>query len=91
MEEECELIDESELSPTNQRIEKQPQGKRCKELVTSLQLLSDYDGLLTPPQYAVSVANQAAAKAIMFISNLPVSNGHYECVSVTDMPMNCCK
>nr|POE97226.1 mediator of rna polymerase ii transcription subunit 33a [Quercus suber] len=88
-EEECELIDESEHSPTNQRIEKQPQGKRCKELVTSLQLLSDYDGLLTPPQYAVSVANQAAAKAIMFISNLPVGNGHYECVSVTDMPMNC--
>ncbi|XP_075641479.1 mediator of RNA polymerase II transcription subunit 33B [Castanea sativa] len=88
-EEECELIDESEHSPTNQRIEKQPQGKRCKELVTSLQLLSDYDGLLTPPQYAVSVANQAAAKAIMFISNLSVNNGHYECVSVTDMPMNC--
>ncbi|GMY16614.1 mediator of RNA polymerase II transcription subunit 33B-like isoform X1 [Fagus crenata] len=88
-EEECELIDESECSPANQRIEKQVMGKRRKELVTSLQLLGDYEGLLTPPQSVILVANQAAAKAIMVISNLPVSNGYYECVSVTDKPMNC--
>ena len=89
-EEECELLDESECSPANQRIEKQVMGKRRKELVTSLQLLGDYEGLLTPPQSVILVANQAAAKAIMVISNLPVSNGYYECVSVTDKPMNCC-
>ena len=35
-EEECQLIDESEGSPTNQWIEKQVLGKHGKELVTSL-------------------------------------------------------
>ena len=37
VEEECQLIDESERSPTNQWIEKQVLGKHGKELVTSLQ------------------------------------------------------
>nr|POF11179.1 hypothetical protein CFP56_68269 [Quercus suber] len=36
-EEECELIDESERSLTNQRIEKQVLGKHGKESITSLQ------------------------------------------------------
>ena len=36
VEEECQLIDESERSPTNQWIEKQVLGKHGKELVTSL-------------------------------------------------------
>ena len=56
MEEEGELIDESERSLTNQRIEKQVLGKHAKELVTRLQLLGDYEGLLTPPQSVISVA-----------------------------------
>lgn len=90
-EEECELIDETEHSPTNQRKQKQVLGKRRKDLITSLQLLGDHEGLLTPPQAVSSVANQAAAKAIMFVSGLPVGNGYYESMSVNDMPMNCCK
>lgn len=90
-EEECELIDETERSPANQRKEKQVLGKRRKALVTSLQLLGNFDGLLTAPQAVTSVANQAAAKAIMSISGIPVGNGYYECMSVNDMPMNCCK
>ncbi|KAG7967441.1 hypothetical protein I3843_08G099600 [Carya illinoinensis] len=88
-EEECELIDETEHSPTNQRKQKQVLGKRRKDLITSLQLLGDHEGLLTPPQAVSSVANQAAAKAIMFVSGLPVGNGYYESMSVNDMPMNC--
>lgn len=43
------------VSPTNQRIEKQVLEKRRKELVTSLHLLGDYEGLLTPPQSVISV------------------------------------
>jgi len=86
-EEESELIDETQQSPTNQRKEKQ--GKRRKGLITSLQLLGDYEGLLTPPQPVSSVANQAAAKATMFISGLTVSNGYS--MSINDMPVNCCK
>ena len=56
VEEEGELIDESERSLTNQRIEKQVLGKHAKELVTRLQLLGDYEGLLTPPEFVISVA-----------------------------------
>lgn len=90
-EEEGELIDETECSPTNQRKEQQGSGKRRKGLITALQLLGDYEGLLTPPQSVSSVANQAAAKATMFISGLTSSNGYYENMSMNDMPINCCK
>lgn len=75
-EEESELIDETEHSPTNQSKEKQVQGRRHKDLVTSLQILGDYEGLLTAPQSVSLIANQAAAKAIMFISGLPAGNGY---------------
>lgn len=90
-EEDSELMEETEQSSTNQRIDKQALGQRHKDLVTSLQLLGDYEGLLTPPQCVSPAANQAAAKAMMFISGLPVSNGYYECSSVNDMPINCSK
>ncbi|KAJ4727526.1 Mediator of RNA polymerase II transcription subunit 33A like [Melia azedarach] len=88
-EEESELIDETEHSPSNHRQEKQALGKRRKDLVTSLQLLGDYEGLLTPPQSVCSAANQAATKAIMFISGFSVGNGYYESVSMNDLPVNC--
>lgn len=90
-EEESELLEETEHGSTNQRTEKQAIGQSRKDLITSLQLLGDYDGLLTPPQYVSSAANQAAAKAAMFVSGLTVNNGYYECVSVNDMPMDCSK
>ena len=55
VEEECELIDESEHSLTNQRIEKQVLGKHGKESITSLRVLGNCNGLLTPPQFVISV------------------------------------
>ncbi|OAY49665.1 mediator of RNA polymerase II transcription subunit 33B [Manihot esculenta] len=88
-EEEGELIDESEHSPTDQMKEKQSPGKRRKGLITALQLLGDYDSLLTPPQSVTSVANQAAAKATLFISGVSSSNGYYESISMNDMPISC--
>lgn len=90
-EEEGELIEEAERSPTNQRKDKQALGKRRGELVSSLQLLGDYESLLTPPQSVILVANQAAAKAIMFVSGHTVGNDYLECFSANDLPMNCCK
>lgn len=84
-EEESELIDETQQNPANQRKEKL--GKLQKGLITSLQLLGDYEGLLTPPQSVSSIANQAAAKATMFISGLTVRNGYS--MSINDMPVNC--
>ncbi|KAE8672098.1 Mediator of RNA polymerase II transcription subunit 33A [Hibiscus syriacus] len=88
-EEESELMDESDCSRMNQTKEKQITGRCRKDLISSLQMLINYEALLTPPQSICSVANQTAAKAIMFVSGLTVGNGYYECMSVNDMPMNC--
>ncbi|KAJ4968446.1 hypothetical protein NE237_015147 [Protea cynaroides] len=88
-EEELALIDEAEHSHNNQWKEKQVGVKRQKDLISSLQILGDYEGLLTPPQSVIPVANQAAAKAMMFVSGLTVGNGYFECINMNDMPMNC--
>ncbi|RDX69911.1 Mediator of RNA polymerase II transcription subunit 33A, partial [Mucuna pruriens] len=85
-EEEGELIVEAERSPTNQRIDKQALGKRRGELVTSLQLLGDYEDLLSPPQSVIWGANQAAAKATLFVSG---QSGYLEHTNVNDLPTNC--
>ncbi|KAK7242970.1 hypothetical protein RIF29_37752 [Crotalaria pallida] len=77
-EEEGELMEEAERSPTNHRKDNQ----RSRELVTCMQLLGDYECLLTPPQSIVLEANQAAAKAIMFLSGNPVG-------SINDLPTKC--
>ncbi|XP_004494899.1 mediator of RNA polymerase II transcription subunit 33B-like isoform X2 [Cicer arietinum] len=85
-EEEGELIEEAERSPTNQRKDKPALGKCRGELVTSLQLLGDYEDLLNPPQPVIWVANQAAAKAIMFVSG---HSGYLEYMNLNDLPTNC--
>ncbi|XP_050236948.1 mediator of RNA polymerase II transcription subunit 33B [Mercurialis annua] len=88
-EEEGELLDETKHGPSSQVKEKQGLGKCHKGLITALQLLGDYDSLLAPPQYVSSVANQAAAKAMLFISGISSTNGYYESISMNDMPINC--
>ncbi|KAE9612788.1 hypothetical protein Lalb_Chr06g0176771 [Lupinus albus] len=87
-EEEGELIVEAERSPTNQRKDKPALGERRGEMVISLQLLGDYEGLLNPPQPVTWVANQAAAKAVMFVSGHAVGNGYLESMNVNDLPTN---
>lgn len=91
IEEESALLNETECGSTNHWKEKEVPGKRRNDLVSSLQMLGDYRGLLEPPQSVVSVANQAAAKAMLFISGIGVGNAYYECLSVEDVPINCCK
>ncbi|KAM7521558.1 hypothetical protein LguiA_011460 [Lonicera macranthoides] len=88
-EEEITLADEAEHGPDFQRKEKQVLGERRKDLVSSLQQLGDYESLLTPPLPVSSVANQAAAKAMMFLSGLTVGSGYLDVVSLNDMPVNC--
>lgn len=87
-EEEGELIEEAERDLTNEGKNKQVLVKRRGELSTSLQLLGDYEHLLTPPQVVLMEANQAAAKAMLFLSGNPVG---LESVSMDDLPMNCCE
>ena len=90
-EEEGELIQEAECGPTNQGKNQQVLGKRRGELITCLQLLGDFQCLLTPPQAVLMQANQAAAKAIKLVSGNPVGSGHSKSSSMDDLPMNCCE
>lgn len=95
----ADLIDEEESAPndetecgfTNHWKEKKVSGKCRNDLVSSLQVLGDYQGLLTPPQSVVSAANQAAAKAMLFVSGIDVGSAYFECINMKDMPINCCK
>ncbi|CAL9193844.1 mediator of RNA polymerase II transcription subunit 33A-like [Musa acuminata AAA Group] len=86
-EEEATIIDEAELS--NQWKEKTAGGKCRKDLVSSLQILGDYESLLVPPLSVTSVANQAAAKAMMFVSGLTGGSGYLENVAMSDKTVNC--
>ncbi|KAG9154144.1 hypothetical protein Leryth_000609 [Lithospermum erythrorhizon] len=86
---ESSLLNEIDTNPFAQKSEKQTVGKRCQDLISSLQQLDDYDGLLTPPLPVSSVANQAAAKAMMSLSGVTVGSGYFDGVSLNDMPVNC--
>ncbi|XP_057964182.1 mediator of RNA polymerase II transcription subunit 33A-like isoform X2 [Malania oleifera] len=88
-EEESSVTDEIGYSPTNQGKGKQVLGKCRKDFISSLQLLGDFKGLLTPLPTLALVANQAAAKAMMFLSSGTVESEYLECVSMNDMPVNC--
>lgn len=90
-EEESAPIDETECGSTNHWKEKEVPGTCRINLISSLQMLGDYQGLLTPPQSVISAANQAAAKAMFFVSGIGVGSAYFECISVKDMPINCCK
>ncbi|KAJ0258066.1 Mediator of RNA polymerase II transcription subunit 33B [Hirschfeldia incana] len=87
-EEESQWIDQSASnSPSNQWKEKK--GKCRQGLVNSLQQLGDYESLLTPPLSVQSVANQAAAKAVMFVSGITNGNGSYENTSKHESASAC--
>lgn len=88
-EEEVSLTDEAENN--NQWREKAVGRRRHKELVSSLQVLGDYESLLVPPPSVISAANQAAAKAMMSVSGLPVGSGYLESINLNDKTINCSK
>ncbi|KAG5554815.1 hypothetical protein RHGRI_012395 [Rhododendron griersonianum] len=88
-EEESAPTDETEKSDTIHDREYHVHGNRRRDFVSSLQSLGDYNSLLSPPQYVVSAANQAAAKAMTFISSINVGSSYFECMSMKDMPINC--
>ncbi|CAH8360175.1 unnamed protein product [Eruca vesicaria subsp. sativa] len=59
------------------------------DLITSLQVLGEFPGLLAPPQCVVSAANKAATKAIMFLSGGNVGKSCSDVINMKDMPINC--
>ncbi|KAL0419935.1 UNVERIFIED_CONTAM: Mediator of RNA polymerase II transcription subunitA [Sesamum radiatum] len=88
-EEEITFSSETEQNSISQRKTIESMGKRREDLVTSLKRLDDFEGLLTAPSPVSSLANQAAVKAMMFLSGLTVGNGHLDGVSLNDLPANC--
>ncbi|XP_052189469.1 mediator of RNA polymerase II transcription subunit 33A isoform X2 [Diospyros lotus] len=93
----ADLIEEEESMQTdaienidNSQCEgRQVLGKRRVDLISSLQSLGNYKSLLTPPPAVISAANQAALKAMMFVSGINISSAYFDCISMKDMPMNC--
>ncbi|KAG8370172.1 hypothetical protein BUALT_Bualt14G0089600 [Buddleja alternifolia] len=85
-EEESVALDEFEYGLGSKH---QVTRKRRMDLIFSLQNLQDYQSLLTPPQSVIPAANQAATKAMLFLSGINVGTAYFECISTTDMPINC--
>ncbi|KAG0480467.1 hypothetical protein HPP92_011325 [Vanilla planifolia] len=85
-EEEAKLVNEVEQS--NQSQEKRG-GKRRKDLLSCLQILGDYESLLVPPPSVISAANQAATKAMIFVSGLPIGSGYLESTNINCNSINC--
>ncbi|WOK91947.1 mediator of RNA polymerase II transcription subunit 33A-like isoform X1 [Canna indica] len=85
-EEEATIVDDAGLS--NQWKEKAVGGKCRNDLVSSLQMLGDYESLLVPPLSVTSAANQAAAKAMMFVSGLTGGSGYLESIAMNDKTVN---
>lgn len=90
-EEERTPIDEKDSGPTDCWKEKKVLGKCRNDLVSSLQVLGDYQSLLTPPQSVAAAVNQAAAKAMLFVSGITIGSAYFDCLHMTDMPVDCCK
>ncbi|PIN18180.1 hypothetical protein CDL12_09148 [Handroanthus impetiginosus] len=88
-EEGVKLSSETEQFCTGKRNCIESVGRRREDLVSSLQRLDDFEGLLTPPPAVTPLANQAAAKAMVFLSGLSVGSGHLDGMSLNDMPLNC--
>lgn len=85
-EEESTTVDETEYGASNHWKEKKAPGMCRNELISSLQMLGEYQSLLTPPQAVISACNQAAAKAMMFVSGISVSSAYFESINMKDMP-----
>ena len=90
-EEETTPVDETDSGPTDHWKDKRVPGKCRNDLVSSLQVLGDYQSLLTPPHSVVSAANQAATKAMLFVSGITIGSAYFDCLSMTEMPIDCCK
>ncbi|CAI0560055.1 unnamed protein product [Linum tenue] len=83
--EEEERVDINELKNDSSKVP----GSRRYDVVSSIQLLGDYHSLLSPPHSVVSLANQAAAKAMLLVSGINVGSAYLDCLSMNEMPVNC--
>ncbi|KAI4342777.1 hypothetical protein MLD38_027361 [Melastoma candidum] len=85
-----EMIEEEESSSSDDKqCAGDPPTSRKTDLILSLQILGDYQGLLTPPDSVVSAANQAAAMAVLFLSRINIGNSYLQSIDVKDIPLIC--
>ncbi|RYR31055.1 hypothetical protein Ahy_B01g055835 isoform B [Arachis hypogaea] len=79
-EEERTPVDETETGPTDQWKEERVPGKCRNDLVStcSLHLKS-----------VVAYANQAAAKAMLFVSGITPGSAYFDCLGMKEMPIDC--
>ncbi|VVA98558.1 unnamed protein product [Arabis nemorensis] len=75
------LIEEEEIAFVMEKLR--------NDLITSLQVLGEFPGLLAPPQCVVSAANKAATKAILFLSGGNIGKACSDVINMKDMPINC--
>jgi hypothetical protein len=78
------LAFEQEHMEDNQRKEKMVMGQCRKDLITSLEMLGDFESLLAPPQPVIPVANQAAAKSMTFVSGFKIGSGYFDGISLNN-------
>ena len=83
------LLEEEEMNCSSSNQRKESSSKCHQDLVFSLQQLGDFEGLLTPPLPAIPLANQAALKAMMFLSGLSGGSEYFDGMRLNDMPVNC--
>ncbi|XP_073030533.1 mediator of RNA polymerase II transcription subunit 33A-like isoform X1 [Primulina eburnea] len=90
----ADLVEEEESVATNESNsgmgrKQQVSKKRRTDLVLSLQNLRNYQSLLAPPESVIPAANQAAAKAMLFVSGINVGTAYHDCITTSDTPINC--
>ncbi|XP_061990357.1 mediator of RNA polymerase II transcription subunit 33A-like [Rosa rugosa] len=87
-EDESAKVDKTDYSFANQQEKQKGTGKSHHDLLSSLQMLGNFIGLLAPPRSAVSAANRAAAKAMFFISGTSVESAYLDCISMDDVSVD---
>ncbi|KAL9240775.1 hypothetical protein vseg_014956 [Gypsophila vaccaria] len=91
----ADLIDEEENcldgteGSTNHWKEKKDHNTRRKDLVSCLQMLVNFQSLLTPPESVATAANVAAAKAMVFVSGIDFGRGYMDFINMKELPINC--
>ncbi|XP_016647568.1 PREDICTED: mediator of RNA polymerase II transcription subunit 33A [Prunus mume] len=89
-EDESGQVDKKEHSFVSHWRKQKVTGKSRDDLVSSLQMLGNFIGLLAPPRSAVSAANQAAVKAMFFISGAKVESAYLDYISTKDISSDFC-
>ncbi|XP_004298174.1 PREDICTED: mediator of RNA polymerase II transcription subunit 33A-like [Fragaria vesca subsp. vesca] len=86
------LIEEDESAKVDRFTIKQEKqkgtGKSRHDLASSLQMLGNFIGLLAPPRSAISKANNAAAKAMSFISGTSVDSAYLDHISMDNISVD---